>query len=272
MENTETVLPEAGAQADAGASDQPKSAEQLANAETQPGEGDKPEGEKEAKPEKTPEQREIERMRRKIDRLVRQREELRARAPSDLHQQAIGATNEHQQDDSETVSLSRAELQRQIEAEARKLAPTLTEQRVAIEQRQKVVQGLAKTWGQERFDALAAELDDTFGGLADAKGQPKPATDAIFESESPAEVIEYLTNPDNADEAEALGRMSPIQAGRAIARIESKLQADKANAKPQPSKAAAPIEPVRGGGGVVHGSAPTDMKQYMAWAQKQYGR
>ena len=274
---TDNVLPSADETAVAGDQQQ---AEQLANPgqQTEQAEqSEKVEKTEEAKPEKTPEQRALARAERKIDRLVRQREELRAQLgrPGNAQDLRQGAGNDKittEQEDADSVSLSRAELQRLVREEAAKLAPTIKEQQAEIEQRQKVVQGLAKSWGQEKFDTLAADLDDAFGGLVDAKGQPKPATDAIFEADDPASLIEYLADPDHADEAEAIARMSPIQAGRAIAKLESTIAAAKAEAKPKPSKAAAPLEPIRGDGKTTVSRVPTDPKAYMEWANKQYGR
>jgi hypothetical protein len=218
------------------------------------------------KPEKTPEQRELDRARRKIDRLVRQREELRAV----LQQRPVSDTNHTEQDDGESLTLSKAELQRVIKAEAEKLAPTMQAQKAEIEHRQKVVQTLAKSWGQEKFDQIASDLDDAFGGLADQRGAPKPATDAIFEADDPKALVEYLSDPEHAEEAANIARMNAISAGRAIGKIEAKLAAMKAESKPQRSSAAAPLSAVRGAG-TVNTAAPTDVKAYMAWANKQYG-
>lgn len=273
---TETVLPDAEAQADAVAGEQQTQADALAEPNAEKAEGEQSEADK-AKPEKTPEQRQIDRQQRKIDRLVRQREELRAqigRSPNaqDLRQAPIDGTNRQPQDDSEPVSLSRAELDRLIKLEAAKLAPTIKQQEAEIEHRTGVIQGLAKTWGQEKFDTLASELDETFGGLADANGKPKPATDAIFEADDPAAVIEFLADPDNAERAEAIGRMSAIQAGRAIAKLEAEIAAKKADSKPKPSKAPAPVESIRASGGKTDDRAPTDPKAYMKWANERYGR
>jgi hypothetical protein len=221
----------------------------------------------ETKKEKTPEQREIERLRRRVDNLTRQKYELRASAPAGGQQQQ--QQDHNQVDDDEPVTLTRAELQRQIAEQAQKLAPTMREQQAEAERRHGVVQTLAKEWGPEKFDTLSAELDEAFGGLADRSGTPKPATDAIFHADDPKGVIEYLTDPDNADEAASISKMGALQAGRAIAKLELKLEAAKSNAKPKPSNAPAPIEPARGGG-VPNGMPdPSNTKAYIAWANAQ---
>jgi hypothetical protein len=218
-----------------------------------------------AKPEKTADQREIDRLRRGIDRRTRQLSDARAqlahpRQPEPQHQHA---------DDSEPLSLTRAEIKEMVTAEAQKLAPTLREEAAEVERRQGVVQSLAKAWGQERFDEVASDLDDVFGGLVDRSGRPKPAIEAVFESDSPAEVIEWLTDPDNVDEAERISRLSAAQAGRAIAKLEVTLAASKARTKPQPSKVPAPLEAVRGQGSVTGAPDPSNTKAWIQWRNEQ---
>lgn len=229
------------------------------------------EGEAEpAKKEKTPEEREIARMRRALDKRTRQLYELRAQVPSQTtvtREQGAGTTSATQADD-EPVTLSRAELAQRIKQEAEKLAPTIRSRDAEMEHRQGVVDGLAKEWGQEKFNAMANELDDVLSGLADPDGRPKAATDAIFESDAPKALIEYLTDPDNADEAEELAAASPVKAGRLVAKLEAKLAAT--TAKPQRSNAPTPPEPVKGGGKTTSSMPdPANTKAYMKWANEQ---
>lgn len=207
------------------------------------------------KKEKTPEEREIARLRRALDRKTRQREEARAQLRAQqvaLPNGDAANTTAPSQSDNEALTLSRKDLQALIEAEAKKLAPSITKQESEIEHRRAVVNGLAKAWGKERFDELASDLDEALDGLADEHGKPKAAANAIFESETPALLIEYLADPEHADEAEAIGRMSELQAGRAIGKLEEKLKAKKGETKPQASSAPAPLEPVRAQGAVTN--------------------
>lgn len=218
-----------------------------------------------SKPEKTEAEREIARLRRRVDNLTRQKYELRAnmREPAQEHQRTT------EEDDSEHVTFTKAELQRYVAEQAKQLAPAMNQQQAEIERRQGVVASLAKDWGQEKFDNLAAELDEAFGGLADRSGNPKAATEAIFNADDPKAVIEYLADPDNAEEAERISKLPPIQAGRAIAKLEVKLEEARSKAKPKPSNAARPIEPARGGG-VPNGMPdPSNTKAYIAWANAQ---
>lgn len=199
----------------------------------------------EKKPEKTPEQREIERLRRGIDRKTRQLAE--ARAERGLTREPPARNTPATEDDGAPLSLTRAQIAELVKAEAAKLAPALRDEALEVQRRTSVVQGLAKTWGQERFDELSSDLDDAFGGLTDSSGKPKPAIEAVFEADAPAKVIEWLVDPDNADEAERISKLGAVQAGKAIAKLEATLDGARKD-KPQPSKAPAPLEPVRGQG------------------------
>lgn len=247
---------------------------------------DKPEGEevkaegeenKEEAPkkEKTPEEKEIARLRRRVDNLTKRLYQSGANQQRDLQTDAIERTTRTEQSDSEELRLSRAELQKLIDQRAKELAPTLKQQSDEMESRRKVVEKLSESWGQEKFDQLASDLDDAFGGLADRSGKPKPATDAIFEADDPAALIEYLADPENSDEAEAISRMNPIQAGRAVAKLELKVAAkraeQKAADKPKRSNAPAPIESAKSGGAANGMPDPSNTKAWIAWRNQQEG-
>jgi hypothetical protein len=281
MTTVDTALPVGGQPAQE-ASGQPNADQleqdhqDLNESSQQEGQGDQIESEADkTKPEKTPEERERQRMQRGIDRRTKQLAEERARREhlehqlADLTQRTNRGNNDASGSDSEPLTLTRQQLQEMVKAEASKLAPTLKEQNAEIERRQGVVQSLAKTWGQERFDELSSDLDDAFGGLTDSSGRPKPAMEAVFESDEPAKVIEYLADPENAEEADRIARMSAIQAGKAIARLEDKLKADAAKAKPQPSRQPPPLESVRGQGGAPGAPDPSDTKAWIRYRNEQ---
>ncbi len=220
------------------------------------------------KPEKTADQREIDRLRRGIDRKHRQLAE--ARAQLNLTRPAIERNNQASADDSEPLSLTRAQLQEMVNAEAEKRAPALHKQLTETQQRKALIDGLAKTWGQERFDALSEDLDSAFDGLTDANGAPKAAFKALFEAaDDPATVIEYLASPEHDDEADAISQMSEAKAGAAIKALELRLAAAKAEAKPQASKAPAPLEPVRGAGPIKKSLADLEGAAYDAKRREQ---
>lgn len=274
--DTETALPTAP---EATASGQLSSADLQAKPETFDAEAgqevkeENTEGEqKQQKPEKTEAEREADRLRRAIDRKTRQREEARAEA-AQLRQEierlrGSNSRDTNESDNDEPLTLSRAELAQMVKSEAEKLAPTLKQQSAEIEHRAKVIEGLAKDLGQERFDALAEDLDEALGGLQ-RNGKPTPATEAIFAADDPQAVIKYLADPENIDEAEKIGRMDPIRAGRAIAKLEAKLEQTKAESKPQRSKAPEPLEPSKGAGVISNMPNPSNTKAWINWANEQ---
>lgn len=268
-----TTIDTGGAQAQGGTTPNDNALDAAATGDggqEQGAEGDA--GEPAAKPPKTPEQREIDRLRKAVDRRTRQLYEARAAqgAPQVAVTREPGAgTTPPSQTTDEKLTLSRAELDKLINDRAEQLAPSIRQQQTEIEHRRSVVEGLAKEWGKEKFDTFASDLDDVFGGLTSDNGQAKPATNAIFESEMPAALIEYLTDPDNADEAETLSHMSDRQAARKVAQLEAKILEAKKSAKPQRSNAPAPLEQIKGGGKSSSMPDPSNTKAYIAWANKQ---
>lgn len=235
-------------------------------------EGEETKVEESAKQEKTPEERERQRMQRGIDRRTRQLAEARAEAEylrQQLTQGQNKSDNRNIADDSEPLSLTRAQINEMVKAEAEKLAPTLSEKAAEVQRRQSVVQSLAKTWGQEKFDEISSDLDEAFGGLTDRSGGVKPAIEAVFEADDPAKVIEYLADPDHLEEAERIAKMGPVQAGKAIAKLESKLSTQPAKQTAKVSKAPAPLESVRGQGNVSSAPDPSDTKAWIRWRNEQ---
>lgn len=216
------------------------------------------------KPQKTPEQLEINRLRKSTARLTRQREE--ARAALTYAKQNVAS----QADDSETLSLTRAELNEFVKKQAEQLAPTIQKQQAQVEQRSAVLKGLEKSLGKEGLDTLSENLEDAFGGLDDGNGNLKPVLNAVFYADNPQAILEYLGNTDNFDEAESMSSMNEVQAGRFIAKIEAKL-ASRAE-KPKPSNAGKPLEAVKGAGTIKGIPDPSNTKAYIAWANQNDSR
>jgi hypothetical protein len=237
------------------------------------GDGDAGEAKPEA-PVKTEQELKIEelersnkQLRRGIDRRTRQLSDERAQ--NNLTRQPVERNNQSTENDSEPLSFTRAEFQERVNAEAQRLVPTLRQESAEADRRTSVVQSIEKSLGKEKFDEVSSDLDDAFGGLKDRDGRMKPSLEAVFESDDPAKVITYLADPDNADEAEAISRMSAAQAGKAIAKLEAKFSTEAAKAKPKASSAPAPLEAVRGAGGPSTSPDPSDTKAWMAWRNKQ---
>ena len=206
------------------------------------------------KPEKTEAERERARMQRGIDRRTRQLAEARAALAQErqMREQLTNANKgigyQEEGDDSEPLSLTRGQIRQMVTAEAQRLAQTTTAESSERELKQSVVASLTDKWGQEKFNAVASDLDDAFGGLTDHAGRAKPSTEAVFYADDPARVIEYLADPEHAGDAERISRMSAVQAGKEIAKLEARFAATDAAAKPKASNRAAPIEPIKGRG------------------------
>lgn len=251
----EAVLPEATI-LDAGADGQQEQADQSAEVTKPEGEDAKPEDQ--PKKEKTHEEREIARLRRRVDNLTRQKYELQSRPLRETENQG---DNRQQQADSDALSLSRAELQQLVEKEARKLAPTISRQDAEIEHRNVSVKGLVKELGADKFQELTDDLALVFDGSKQL---------AILETDNPRALLEYLTDPENADEADRIAGMSDFRAGRALLGIESKIKAAAETAKPVPSRAGAPLEPLRSEAAAPNGMPdPKNVSAYIAWANKR---
>lgn len=243
---TEETLPNAlGAVADAPQAPETTEAQHI----------DKPEGDKPEGKDENPLEKQLKREQRRIQNLTRQKYELQARLEqlSSLAPSTQKADNQGIDDDSDTLSLSKAELQRMIEQKAKELAPTIkAKEDGEAEIREKAI-SLRKTLG-DRFEELTGDLATVF----DHDRQM-----LVLDADNPAALIEYLTDPDNAEEADRIARLPANRAAFAMARIEAKL-ASTPKPKPQISKVAAPIEPVRGGGGASN-AAPDVIKDPAGW-------
>lgn len=216
-----------------------------------------------AKKELTAEQKRIRKLETDVRRLVDARGRARAEAAQlkeMLQQRSIGDTNHSSGDDSETLSLSKADFERMVRERAERLAPDLMRQKSEEEKLVSAARSLHEKVGAERFESMTAELAEVL---------PRDHQLMLLRAKDPVEVVSYLTDPDNADELEAIGRMDAFDAGQAIGEIRAKLKAARAEAKQQPSKAAAPLEPVRGGGTVNRAPDPKDTKAWIKWANEQ---
>lgn len=229
-----------------------------AEIENQEGDEKKPE---EAKPEKTPEQRRIAQLEKAIDRKTKRAAIAEARLEElqrGLTQHQVEANNRGEGDDSEILKIPRAEALKLIEQEALKRAPTIAKQQARESQLRAAAVNLKQALGEDFY-----ELTDELGRVFN---QPRQLD--VLQAENPADLVRYLTDPENADEADAIAAMTHFEAGRAIAKLESKLAA--AKAKPEASKAPAPIQPVRGSAKVTSG--PQDSDPLDVWVKKERAR
>ena len=188
--------------------------------------------------------KQLDKKQKRIDALWGQRQEAREQLRSlseraGLTREAIDDTNQSDAEDSDKLSLSRSELQRMIEREAKRLAPTIKEQSDAIEQRRSVARALQDELGPEKFQELTDDLADVL---------PQEAQLLVLETDSPRALIEYLTDPEHEAETKAIARLSPYQQGMKLGLLAAQLKAKRSRDKPQPSGAPQPIEPVKSQG------------------------
>ena len=252
----ETTLPEAEGLPDAGAGDQQTDAapadENQEGQQTEKPKEEKPEAIKALERELAKERRRNQALSRRTHAAEAEAQQLRVRP--NLQNEPTGDKTSGDEDP-DIVRIPRAELP--------KLAERLKSEAVQRDELQKAVSTMRKGLGDD-FQDVTDTLANDIGFSADLQF-------AVAASEAPAELARYLIDPDNADEAERIARMSPYQAGRALAKIEAKL-AEPEKEKPQPSKAASPLQPVRGSGGNTVDRPPSDTRAYMQWANKKYGR
>lgn len=242
------------------APEQPQAEQEFLRPTAKPEDGE-PEAEAEGKSEKparTPEQEKIAKLENALSRKRQQLADARARLTQPAQQAHNGPTD----DDSEVLSLTRAQVREMALAEAKRLAPTVANQEALERSRGETARALRKEVGAERFEELTDGLAEVFS----------PAMQLhLLDISAPRAVLEYLH--DNEDEAARIGAMPDLKAARELARIEDRIAAEtakaKAEAKAKRSNAATPIEGSRPAGGANGQPDPRNMKAWVEWANKQ---
>lgn len=251
---TENVLPEVEAiEATAGAGDQ--------HIDAEPAEQDGQQ-EKAEKAEVDPREKELRKANRRINNIVSQREQARAEAAqlrAELEKlrnnaQNTGTVRNDSDDDADVLKIPRSALPKfkeQIRREA-ELERGIEELRVKMSEQ------------------LGDEFEEVTDYLARSLHFSEDLQFAVAASEAPAELARYLNDPDNAKEAMRIAQMPSYLAHRALVKIEEKLTARK-NDKPQPSKAATPLQPARASASTSNNGMPDpkDTKAWVAWANAQ---
>jgi hypothetical protein len=171
-----------------------------------------------------------------------------------------GADYQSQVDDSEPLSLTKAELAKMIEDGANKLAPTIAKQKATEEQIRSAALSVRESLGNDEFETITDELADIF---------PQDKQLTLLQAENPAELIKYLADPDHASEAEKLSSLSDFQFGLAVAKLQTKLAAK--TAKPQSSKAPEPLTLSRATAS-ANSALPQDSDSIEVWNAKEAAR
>lgn len=194
------------------------------------------------KPELTPAEREARALKRRVDRLTREKyrtqaelEQLRQRQP------------EQQEEPNQQLT----------EAEVHRRAVALAEQKALNEK----CNTIAKT-GEKKFPDFMEKVEALNGAVPmfDPKGAT-PFMEAILDSDDPVALIHHLgSNPDVADE---LADLTPRQQVRRLAQIERDLEAKAA--PPKPSNAPKPLQPVKPTAAPGMPDPAKDIEAFMAW-------
>jgi hypothetical protein len=226
--------------------------------ETKPDVVDQQQTETEQKPEVKPEGEEHKpaRFQKRIDRLTREKYELRGRVETlekmvQPQQQPQDLTPKREQFADDAAYLSAM-----IQHEVKKAMPVQQQPQPPVVN----VDEVRKT-----FDDYDEVMED-----ADNVSIPRAAADAVIASPLSGHLQYYLTK--NPDKANALFSMSPIAAIREVGRIEAIIESDiEAKKKQQPkpiTKAKPPIEPVErsGDSGKIDPSKLSD-KEWMKMEQ-----
>lgn len=212
-------------------------------AEPEKAESDKPN-------EESAESRALKAAQRRIDRLTREKYELRARIEQT---QARPPTQEQEQE----AKYTEQDIQR------------VAEERLAAKQATDRANSIASE-GEKSFPDFAVKVRTVMEELPlfDNKGMPTPVMEAIYDADKPAALLHYLgENPEIAAE---LAELSPVRQARRIALIERDLPEPK-ESKPQSnvSKAPAPLKPGKPSSVSVKSPDAMSDAEWAAWKEEQ---
>lgn len=215
----------------------------IAPAQAEPG---TPEGAVEPqKPELTAAEREAKALKRRVDRLTREKYETQA----ELHQ-----LRQRPAEPQESAT-------QLTEQEVNRRAHQIAEEKAFTDRCNDIARVGTKDFPDfmDKFAELSAEIP-TF-----KDNRPTPFMEAILDSDSPAALLHHIaSNPDLADE---LADLSPRQQVRRLALIERDMGAKEA--PPKPSNAPKPIQPVKPTATAGGPDPGKDPEAWIAWRNAQ---
>jgi len=139
-------------------------------------------------------------------------------------------------------------------------------QQQAVAQQQAMTQKISSVVqsGLKKYPDFIEVISDP---TAPQLGRASPAAlTAVLESDAAAEITYFLGK--NPEQIVALGQMSPVQAVKAIARIEQQFNP---GGTPRPRQPHPPSR-VGGSGSAAAGKEPKDINEWMEWRNKQVNR
>jgi len=182
---------------------------------------------------------------KRIDRLTREKHQLRAELEAVRQKDTAGA---------ETVTIDRS----QFSSEDEYLDAVLD-----LRESKRVAVNLERAWADKR-DSILADAEDSGIDLDEFAKLPvtKSIADAIVDSDSPVELVAYLT--DNPKEVKRIVQLSPSRQAAEIGKIEATLgSSPKSVAK---TAAPAPIKALSGSGKSSAGyRAEMSPAEYAKW-------
>jgi hypothetical protein len=192
--------------------------------------------------EKAPEDKASKALQRRIDRLTREKYQLRAeneqlRTPRQVDE-------DHPLTDED------------VETRAQTLAREITERNEFNARCNDVFDKGQKA--SKKFTESMQSLAEEVGPVFDNKGNPSTVMAAILDADEPHKLIIYLA--DKPDLAAELADLSPSRQIRRIAQIEKEMGED----KPKPSTAPKPVQPVKGAG-IDAEPDPKDTARWIKW-------
>lgn len=210
---------------------------------------EKPEDETKPKAdEKAPDsEKSIKALQRRVDRLTRERYQLRAendqlRTP----QQDKGEGNHDEGND--------------VEARAHELAQEIASLKEFNARCDEVYE---KGMKSGNFKDSMAAFSEEIGGAFDANGKPSTMMLAVLDADEPHKMIMHLG--ENAEIAAEISKLSPAKQIRRIAQLERDIAEA---AKPKPSTAPKPAQPVKAAG-VGDAPDPKDTKRWIEYENEK---
>jgi len=208
------------------------------------------EGEKPSEPEETQTEK-PNGYQKRIDRLTREKHQLRAELEAVRQRDSAGA---------ESVTLDR----NQFSSEDEYLDAVLD-----LRESKREAANHERAWADKR-DSILADAEDTGVDLDEFAKLPvtKSIADAIIDSDSPVDLIAYLT--DNPKEVKRIVQLSPSRQAAEIGKIEASLGGDKPRVAAK-TAAPTPIKPLSGSGKSSTGYRPDmPLAEYAKWRGRKF--
>lgn len=202
------------------------------------GEGDEPASDAE-KPEKTPEQKELERLRRQLTKAQRVNGRLSVEAQQ-AREQLQRFAPQQQEAPLDLSQIDGDTFKQIVQSEAEKLAAQKLQTQDIQRSTAQTVSAGTKAFGEAAFNAATAAFVDEVGGVQDERGNMNPVVRAVLKLPDAHNVIKFLG--DNPEVAAELPGLDPFELGLKLAEVRSRTAT-----KPPPksvSKAPDPAKPI----------------------------